>query len=172
VLPQSVNGQFAADAKIPATGRPGDTDNIDMDLIYYRQNFGGFGVWSLPMTPVDAGAFVRGEILRTFYPHKTWYGIPPVCSTLLRLLWQLLVVLIVVGVLVYWLFDMSEKRRQRVFAGTGISAILAAILGFFLLNFDPALNAVKIGNAPFLITLLALLVVGYIQYKRPKIKKP
>jgi hypothetical protein len=172
--PPSLNAGFSVAEG--GAGLPGEPDDFPMDLFYLRENFGGFGAWPVPVEGVDAGTFANREIVRVFFPDRqtAFLGVHilPICSLLLRLIWQLLVVLVPVGLVVANFADLPQARRRQVLLATGLCALAAGVLGFLLLQVDPALDQIKRGNKPFQVTLLALAAGAIWHFVRPRIRRP
>lgn len=177
--PPGVNDAWVADAHKPQTGAADESDSLAMDMIYHQQNFGGAALWPLPIGGVDAGPYVQEQVAKIFFADRK---IPflkarvstliPICSTFLRLLFQLLIVALVVAPIVYVNADLAQKDRDRLLGAIFGIALLTAALGFTLLNLDPALDRVKSGNVPFLVTLAVMAAVVGWQYKKPRIRRP
>lgn len=146
-------------ATIPTSNLENDDTRIEKDMPYFDQNFGGAGVWPIPVAGDPAGLRVERAIASEFFQelrHRFDAGEPKeslnpftfrsTCNTALRLIWQLTVCLIPIAVIFYFLIDASPGvLRTYVFATMALTAVMT-LLGFYLLNFDPALDRIKMAN--------------------------
>jgi hypothetical protein len=176
--PPGISDAWLAAAQQSQTGSV-DGDSLVADLVYLRQNFGGAALWPTPVNTVDAGPYVQEQLARTFFADRTvpftsvrvsrW---APICWTSLRLALQALVLLLLICPLAYVFADLAPPAQK-----TFLTAILwltgvTVLLGFGLLNLDPALAGVRSGNTPFMVTLGLMGAVVWWQYKKPRIRRP
>jgi hypothetical protein len=177
-------------------------DRLRKDLAYLDENFAGAGFWPVPMHGVGNGDAVNFEITREFFPPylpKSGSGAAndtagakaladnpnpglkvfdfpvaphrPVCATWVRLSWQFGIVLFLTAVY-FWRNGASEAIRRVAFAVTLTLGVVMFWLGFLLLNWDPALHELSVGNALLLGVLAALGIFLFVLNLIPKVKDP
>lgn len=156
------------------TGLPPGFDPLRLpkDLAYFNENFGGAGFWPVSMAGVGAGEEVDKAIRAEFFPAKASLWSNPICSTVLRLIWQASVLLALIGAALYFLLGGPDQARKLYATGTVISVALMVLLGGFLLTVDPALAAVKAGNAVLFALGFAVVVALIAINLVPRIREP
>ena len=154
---------------LPPLYEPG---RLPKDLAYLNENFGGAGFWPVSMAGVGSGEEIDKAIRAEFFPAKASVWTNPICSTLLRLAWQVSVLLALIGATLYFGLGGPDKMRRLYATGTVISVAVMAILGGFLLSVDPALAAVKAGNSVLFALGFGAVVILVAINLVPRIREP
>jgi hypothetical protein len=129
---------------------------LDDDMVYFKQNFGGVALWPVPMRGVDAGDDVYGRIKQNFFNNGAIIrGDHAICSTALRLIWQATVVVFVIAAIFYFWVGESSRRGRLYLIGLLAWLIVTIVLSLWLLFSDPALAEASHGNV-FLVGLIVL----------------
>jgi hypothetical protein len=163
------------DGKVPAGG----TKQLQRDLGYFMQNFGGVAYWPAPAkaTPYgdevarltdkalgnDAAAGVAW--LPDWVRATGWKNTEDFCSPLLRMTWQLLVLATLIGWLAVLLWWGSWRNRSILQWATIGCGVIAVVVGGFLLTFDPTLGTLKDSNW-LLLAVVPLLAGGVIYFTK------
>lgn len=134
---------------------------IDDDLAYFKWNYGGVGLWTLPIVGESASDALLAALSSQFLPPDGggWSGrlCNTVCPqrTLLRLFWQVLVLAAacVFGVRLW-------KARGGLVSGAGASLpwtllACAVLLSAVLFGCDPVLTDLRNSNLPLCLLLAA-----------------
>jgi len=159
----------------PAMMSAAESQQLDDDMVYFRQNFGGVGLWPAPMVGVGAGDEANQDIHRIFYKSDTGLaglvGIS-ICSLALRLVWQAFVLVTLIALAAYMIWGQVSGRAwiyRRLLAGLGA---IAVVLGVVLLLVDPALASLRAGNIPLLVLLAILAAAAIWFFAKPRIPRP
>jgi hypothetical protein len=165
-------GPVGKKGKPPASRSLTDTRQLDDDLVYSGQNFGGAALWPAPMLDVGAGGEAYIDIDRIWYPPIPGLGDVSICSLGFRLLAQFLTIALILAVGAYFIWG-SVSGRAWMFR-VCLYALAAVTAGWwlFLLNVDPALAIVRAGNWPFIIVLVLLGAFALWNLLKPKIPRP
>jgi hypothetical protein len=149
---------------------------LDDDIVYYRQNFGGVAFWPAPFQNDGIAKYVYADLKRIFYS-SDYSALPvvnvkPVCSLLLRLLWQALVIVGLIAVIAYLVWGQADPRAPLYRRGLILLTAAFVILSGVLLTIDPALAEVSRSNIPLFILVAAALAFGGWRAVKPKIPRP
>ena len=133
------------------------------DLVYMEDNFGGVGFWPAPLMEHQMFDDEQAKALRTTFGPDPGTGVgEAVCGVvcpnrwLFRLAFELLLLLWAVGfALLQWRCEWRSRYGRYVLLG-GIPPLL---VGAALLQCDPALEALREGNAQ-LVALIAIPVIA------------
>lgn len=166
----------------PVTGKPGpitmtpaDSQQLDDDLVYAKQNFAGVAFWPAPVVGVGVGDEVYQDIQRIY--SKPSHGLAKlaaisICNLWLRLTWQGLVLATALGAAAYLLWgQISGRASLYLLALFGLGAT-TIILGVVLLYVDPALETLSRGNLPLLVVLSLVGGAGIWFFAKPRIPPP
>ena len=153
-----------------------EKDQLDDDIVYYEQNFGGVALWPAPAKTVGISDEVYQDLQRTFYQVDSGplaaVTSKVICSLVLRLLWQVLVLVMIAAGAAFLIWGQGSGRAKLYLRGLFVLGVALLGLSFFLLRFDPALALVKAGNVPlFVLVAIALGAAGWLGAK-PKIPRP
>ncbi len=149
-----------------------DPLRLPKELAYFNENFGGAGFWPVSTEGVGAGQAVDAAIRNEFFPAKASLWANPICSTVLRLIWQASVWLTLIGAGLYFLLGGPDPVRKIYATGTVIAVAVMMLLGGFLLAVDPALASVKAGNSVLYALGLGLVVILIAINLVPRIREP
>lgn len=162
------------------TGLAGASINerqMDDDIAYFKWQFGGMGLWPIPLQDTATGPAIYKRLAENFSRR----GASPVdglCKWIcpnrsaLRLLFMgLLVIGAVAFGLYHWVCAVRRLGRPYL-AFLWLGGVLAMIVGLALLSCDPQLARVRQGNAPLAALLLATVVTGMYYSLRPRIAPP
>lgn len=146
---------------------------LEDDIIYAKDNFGGIGFWTQPLAaagaaPADESVTVAALLDKRYLAAKHDEASPKaavcriVCPNkwIFRIAWDVFMLLLVAGVVLY--FSACEWRvifRQYFLYYIAGVVVPAVLLGFALLFCDPFLAGTAEGNGP-----LILVVSGVIAY--------
>ncbi|MGC1303923.1 MAG: hypothetical protein WA840_16275, partial [Caulobacteraceae bacterium] len=141
---------------------------LDDDIVYFKQNFGGVGFWPMPMRSAGAGDYIYARLQHNFQRHV----LRPICSVSLRLVWQAMMLMLLFGIILYvWLGQSSLISNIYLAIILGL-AMLTLILGGFLLVDDPALTALRKGNVILGVVIAAAFLVVVWFALKPKVPRP
>jgi hypothetical protein len=152
-------------------------DRLDLDLAYFKWQFGGVGFWPLPLASADNGQRV-GEVLRENYEVRRSTQVSAVCNVVcpnrsaVRLL---LLALIVVGAISIALYTWSCRVRRigRPFVlFLWVCGIATLVVAGALLTCDPQLTQVRKGNLPLVLLLVVAIAMGMYYSLKPKVTPP
>ena len=137
-------------------------DQYRDDLVYVQDNFGGIGFWPAPLIGQQFDANQQQALRNTFGP-PTGAGVgDALCSVvcpnrwLFRLAFELL---LLAGAVCWLLLQWSCEWRARYGRYALLGAIPPLLVGAALLQCDPALEALRKGNAQ-LIALVAIPLIA------------
>lgn len=154
-----------------------DLRQLGDDLVYFQDNFGGVGFWPVPQRSTPLGDAVNVK-LRQVYRRLDSSDVAGVCRLvcpqrwLLRLAFELLL-LVGFTALAAYASDCRLRRMARgylLFVFIGAIAVLA--LGAAMLSCDPALTALRDGNALLLVLIAALVGWAVWASLRRSVEKP
>lgn len=162
------------------TGLAGASINerqMDDDIAYFKWQFGGMGLWPLPLQDTATGPAIYKRLAENFSPRHAspvdglckW--ICPNRSALRLLFMGLLVTGVVAFGLYTWVCAVRRIGRPYL-AFLWLAGVLAMIVGLALLSCDPQLAGVRQGNAPLAALLLATVVTGMYYSLRPRVAPP
>lgn len=153
-----------------------DEAQLDDDLIYYRQNFGGVAFWPAPFENDGIAKYVYADLKRVFYTADSStlriVNVKPICSLLLRLLWQALVIVGLFATAAYFIWGQASARAPLYWRGLMVLAVGFVVLSGVLLTFDPALAGISRSNGPLFVLLALALGWGGWRAVKPKIPRP
>lgn len=166
----------------PGDGSQPSVDNRTAnDLAYYDDVFGGSGFWPVPMNTTPTGKATNQQIINEFFTGRLDVGETIVkdisafhyyMSNVLRLLGQMLVLVVLTGILIYSLAELSAPARRKVALGTWVLAVIAIILSAWLLFLDPALAILAQGNKPLIVLAVIVTATVGVLVGRPQIHQP
>lgn len=182
--------------------RDAQRSQLEDDMAYFRHNFGGVGMWPVPVRDVGAGKDVLCLLEQNFFEkllhaqdckkHTVEDENKPltalsqlarqtearVCSWVcpnrspLRLLWQGLALAAVLGIVV-WRTNCALRRfGPWVLVTLWLLALLAAVIGGGLMVCDPELRTLREGNVLLYLLLVAIAVVGLWFSIKPRVLTP
>lgn len=149
---------------------------FDANLAYAQWNFGGSGLWPLPLA-ADGGAAGALDSLKLAYkfPQRTSDALCRiVCPNRapLRLLLELLIVLVAAGTATYLLDCRVRRLGRSVLLALWAGGVAALLMAGALLTCDPTLAPLRDSNF-LLYALIALLCAGGLYYTfKPKVDLP
>lgn len=158
---------------VVSTGN-GDRQEVADQTAYFADNFGGFGFWPVPLHDLTAEQTVSSRIRASFSSKSSeidrFRGWVCVNRWPLRIAFEALLLLWLVAFLVYR--TSCRFRRLSYQLALLVGAVGILILGALLLAGDPALTALREGNALLGVLLVAL--IGTIAYHmlKPWVEKP
>ena len=162
------------------TSLPGmslDERQLDDDIAYFKWQFGGMGVWPMPLQGTVAGPVVYGRLTEKFSTRKPG-AVDSVCNwvcpnrSALRLLFMgLLVTGAVAFGLYHWVCAVRRIGRPYI-VFLWVGGVLALVVGLLLLSCDPQLAQVRQGNGPLVALLVATVATGMYYSLRPRIAPP
>lgn len=168
---------FHAAGNIGLAGAGINAQQLDDDIAYFKWQFGGMGLWPMPLQDTATGPDIYKRLAENFSPRHAgpvdglckW--ICPNRSALRLLFMGLLVTGAVALGLYHWVCEVRRiGRLYIVFLWLG--GVLTMAVGLLLLSCDPQLAQVRRGNGP-LIALLAVTVATGMYYSlRPRIAPP
>jgi hypothetical protein len=145
------------------------------DLVYLQDNFGGAGFWPTPLIGQQFNAEQQKALRNTFDPPKGIGLSDALCSIvcpnrwLFRLAFELL---LLVGALCWLLLQLNCDWRARYGRYALLGAIPPVLLGAALLQCDPALEALRRGNAQLIALILIPLVAALWALVKRREEKP
>jgi hypothetical protein len=150
---------------------------MDDDIAYFKWQFGGMGLWPIPLQDTKPGPAIYEHLAKNFSPRQvgpvqglcTW--ICPNRSVLRLLFMGLLVTGAVAFGLYHWVCAVRRIGRPYI-VFLWLTGVLAMIVGLALLSCDPQLAGVREGNGPLVALLAIVVVVGMYYSLRPRIAPP
>lgn len=154
-----------------------DPARLDLDLAYFKWQYGGVGFWPLPRADASTGQTVNETIQRN-YGLKSSSAFKSVCEvvcphrTPVRLLFMALLLTGLVSFALYvWVCAVRRLGRPFI-VFLWLGGVATVLVGFSLLSCDPQLAKVRDGNGP-LIALLAVAVAAGMYYSlKPRVAHP
>lgn len=148
----------------PAQGAFEKGEQIDDDLAYYQWVFGGIALWPMPRAS-GGGDPLLLQRLRENYPGQVhWTSKLRLCDwicpnrELVRLLLELALLGCGGSLLLVLFTDLAQNRGRWMRLLLLLPLLLAAAIGFGLLNCDPRWLALREGNLPLAVLVVAILV--------------
>ena len=145
------------------------------DLVYLQDNFGGAGFWPTPLIGQQFNAEQQKALRNTFGPPKGIGLSDALCSVvcpdrwLFRLAFELL---LLIGALCWLLLQLNCDWRARYGRYALLGAIPPVLVGAALLQCDPALEALRQGNAQLIALILIPLIAALWALFKRKEEKP
>lgn len=155
-----------------------DKPRLDLDLAYFKWQYGGAAVWPMPEADTVNGQAINAALAHNYGFASAAGSLGAACDfvcphrTGVRLLFMglLLAQALALGLYV-WVCAVRRFGRPYI-AGLWLCGVLALAVGLALLSCDPQLEHLRRGNA-LLIALLAITVAGGMYYSlRPRIAPP
>ena len=166
-----------------AAGNPGlagasiNERQLDDDIAYFKWQFGGMGLWPMPLQDTATGPAIYKRLAENF-SRRGASPVDGVCKWIcpnrsaLRLLFMgLLVTGVVAFGLYHWVCAVRRIGRPYL-AFLWVGGVLAMSVGLALLSCDPQLAQVRQGNGPLVALLAATVVAGMYYSLRPRIAPP
>jgi len=177
VIPLLTPGTYAA----PDSPKSGDDDDdsvqLDDDLAYMADGFGGVGFWSLPFAAYE-GLDLPDRVRRAFVA-KADREPGKLCGVLCPNRWPLRIAVEALGLIELIGFPLclcvcSIRRRWggKLLTALLIGGAVFIALALGMLTCDPALASVREGNTPFIVLIAALLLWGLYRYTHPDEAQP
>lgn len=165
---------------------------LEDDIVYFNDNFGGIGLWSLPVNEPEVAAempfrcdaiqSVSGCVTR-YFQNTNWYGEPDsllekfVCEN--RAYFRIAVGLLTVLCLVYTgLYFYSCRIHNKIKNFYVVYLLLLVvptlIAALLLLTYDPQLEPLSQGNLPLILVVFGGIAISIVVYLRKKkqMRKP
>jgi hypothetical protein len=158
-----------------------DLQQYTDDLVYVQDNFGGIGFWPSPQgaQPEPAGRLRPEQIsgpLRTVFVGDPGLGLSnALCGVVCPNRWGLriaLEVMLLIGGLTWLVLQWQCDWRVRWGRIAMLGAIPPALLGAALLHCDPALFAVREGNAQTYTLIAILVAAAFSALLKSRVEKP
>ena len=168
-----------------------DWKQLEDDIVYFKDNFGGIGFWPLPINEpevveemplrCDEINFVSGCLVR-YFQNTNWQGEPDsmlekmVCENRVyfRLAWFALILLFLLFTILYLYSCRIHKKISNAYVVYLIILLPALITGLLLLTYDPLLEPVSAGNLPLILVVFGGIATAIVVYQRRKkqMRKP
>jgi hypothetical protein len=168
---------FHAAGKKGLAGMRINEQQFDDDLAYFKWQFGGMGLWPMPLHDTDTGPSVYKRLAENFSP-KHPGPIDGVCQwvcpnrTAMRLLFMGLLVTGAVALgLYHWACSVRRLGRPYL-AFLWLGGVVTVAVGLLLLSCDPQLANVRRGNGPLIALLVVTVATGMYYSLRPRIAPP
>lgn len=161
---------------------PDGSGDIENEVIYAGDNFGGIGFWPLPTKTTKiakiTGADIASTVRSAFYPTSSGWA-DKLCSIvgpnrwLFRLAFYLALLISLSTLTIYLLLC-----RSRAVINKGFILVLACtvvplvLLGMSLLGCDPILREISKGNIPLFLVLMSIIVYAIWRYAQHRKKLP
>ena len=164
-----------------------DARQFGDDLIYFQDNFGGVGLWSLPLGNADLAASINQKLLEVFGETGTGAENPAarlqnrICTVVCPMRWTLRVVLgalLLMGCVSFGLLLFVCRgvvRTPAYLMYLGIGAVVTILLAVVMLNCDPGmqdLTRLLLSPWSWLAIGLAAIVLIFRQAYKPRYVKP
>jgi hypothetical protein len=152
----------------------GDRQEVADQMAYFADNFGGIGFWPVPPHDLTAGhtvsSRIRASFSTPFSETERFRGWICVHRWPLRIAFEALLLLWLIAFLVYR--TACRFRRLSYQLALLVGAVGILILGALLLAGDPALRALREGNALLGVLLVALIATIAYHMLKPWVEKP
>ncbi|QPF73387.1 hypothetical protein G8A07_10975 [Roseateles sp. DAIF2] len=152
-----------------------DPLQLQDDLVYFQDNFAGVGFWPPPLRGQNFTAEEQVRLKTTMVRHPPNEVTMNICAFVCQQRWPLRVVfemLLLAGATIWIALQLNCDWRAR----WGRYALLAGIppflLGAALLHCDPALRALRDGNAQLILLIAIPVLVALWVLLKPKVEKP
>ena len=170
-----------------------DWKQLEDDIVYFKDNFGGIGFWPLPLgkqefvekneTSCDGIESISGCLVR-YFQNTTWHGEPEsmlekmVCEN--RVYFRLALVALIFLCLLFTILYLYSCRIHKKIGNAYVVVYLpmvllpALITGLLLMTYDPVVEPISTGNITLILVVLGGIAAGAIVYQRRKmqIRKP
>lgn len=167
-------------------------EQLEDDIVYFKDNFGGTGFWSMPFDEPVLPAEMSGRCedlksitscLVRYFQHESRNGRPDspvdrfVCENR-AYFWVLVIILtalsIALGRVLCHACGLSDQRRNYLILGLFATVIPALVAGLLLLLFDPVLEKFAEGNILLITVVSGGILASIIIYRRQqsKARKP
>lgn len=154
-----------------------DEQQLDDDIAYFKWQFGGMGVWPMPLDGTAPGKVVYRRLAEKFTPRHpgtidsvcTW--VCPNRSALRLLFMGLLVTGAIAFGLYHWVCAVRRIGRPYI-VFLWLGGVLTLVVGLLLLSCDPQLARVRQGNGPLIALLVVAVATGMYYSLRPRIAPP
>lgn len=169
-----------------------DWKQLEDDIVYFKDNFGGIGFWPLWANEPEVVAempfrcdeinFVSGCLVR-YFQNTTWHGEPEsmlekmVCEN--RVYFRLALVALIFLCLLFTILYLYSCRIHKKISNFYVIYLLVVLLptvivALLLLTYDPLLEPVSAGNLPLILVVSGGIAVSIIAYQRRKkqMRKP
>ncbi|WP_156421913.1 Ig domain-containing protein [Paucibacter sp. KCTC 42545] len=148
---------------------------LDDDLIYAEDNFGGIAFWPLPLAGEYWSPAAAKSLLAVFSSQAGNSLDSAICSFVciqrwwVRLAFELL---LLIGLLSVLLLQLSCELRAKYGRYALLGGVPTLIVGAMLLHCDPALARVREGSGQTIVMLGLLLALALWTLFKPKVKPP
>jgi len=147
---------------------------ITNEMAYFADNFGGVGFWAAPTRDHAAGRMISSGIRASFLTKvpeaERFHGWICANRWLLRIAFEALLISWLVAFLVYRTNCRFRHLSYRLVLL--VAAVCILVLGALLLAGDPALTALREGNALLGVLLVALIATIAYHMLKPWVEKP
>lgn len=155
-----------------------DKVRLDLDLAYFKWQYGGAGFWPMPQADTVNGAAIdEGLALNYGFVSKPG-SVSGICDLVcphrsaVRLLFMgLLVTGMVAFGLYLWVCAVRRLGRPYI-AGLWLCGVLELVVGLALLSCDPQLEHLRRGNGLLILLLAIAVITGMYHSLRPRITPP
>jgi len=168
---------FHAAGNVGLVGADINGQQLDDDIAYFKWQFGGMGLWPMPLQDTATGPAIYKRLAENFSPRHA-SPVDGLCKwvcpnrSALRLLFMGLLVTGAVGFgLYHWVCAVRRIGRPYL-AFLWVGGVLAMIVGLALLSCDPQLAQVRQGNGPLVALLAIVVAVGMYYSLRPRVAPP
>nr|WP_295076416.1 Ig domain-containing protein [uncultured Roseateles sp.] len=148
---------------------------LDDDLIYAEDNFGGIAFWPLPLAGQYWSPAAAKSLLAVFSSQAGNSLDSAICSFVCIQRWWVRLafeVLLLIGLLSVLLLQLSCALRAKYGRYALLGGIPTLIVGAMLLHCDPALARVREGSGQTIVMLGLLLALALWTLFKPKVKPP
>lgn len=148
---------------------------LDDDLIYAEDNFGGIAFWPLPLAGQYWSPAAAKSLLAVFSSQAGSSLDSAICSFVCIQRWWVRLafeVLLLIGLLSVLLLQLSCALRAKYGRYALLGGVPTLIVGAMLLHCDPALARVREGSGQTIVMLGLLLALALWTLFKPKVKPP
>jgi len=168
---------FHAAGNTGLAGMSINEQQMDDDLAYFKWQFGGMGLWPIPLQDTATGPTVYKRLAENFSPRYPG-PVDGLCKWIcpnrsaFRLLFTILLVTGAVAFgLYHWVCAVRRIGRPYI-VFLWLGGVLAVVVGLLLLSCDPQLAGIRQGNGPLIALLAIVVAVGMYYSLRPRIAPP
>lgn len=155
-----------------------DKPRLDLELAYFKWQYGGAAVWPMPEADTVNGQAINAALAHNYGFANAASSLGAACDlvcphrTAVRLLFMGLLLVEAVALCLYvWVCAVRRFGRPYI-AGLWLCGVLALVVGLALLSCDPQLEQLRRGNA-LLVALLVFTVASGMYYSlRPRVAPP
>jgi hypothetical protein len=166
---------------------------LEDDIVYFKDNFGGIGFWPMPANEPEAAGevplrcdtiqSVSGCLVR-FFQNTDWYGYGEPDSFLerfvcenrdyFRIALELLTALCLVFAGLYFYSCRVHNAIKNFYLTCLLLVVPTLIVAFLLLAYDPLLESLSKGNLPLFLVIFGGITLAIVIYLRRKkqMRKP